>query len=206
MLERFPKPFETVYRHAPLGVPLHAVMPSVTPVCFASMWTGAQPEAHGIRKYEKPVLTCDTIYDALIRAGRKPVIIAVANCSMERIFRDRPMDYYAEPNDDAVMARAFEILEARKHDFVIVYQIGYDGTSHKTHPYSDEAIGQMHRKIENFAAVADKMNTCWKGLRRMISFNPDHGNHTNLADGRGTHGMDIPQDMDVHHFFGFRRD
>ena len=31
----------------PLQVPLHAVFPPVTPVCFASIFTGAAPAIHG---------------------------------------------------------------------------------------------------------------------------------------------------------------
>ena len=50
-----------------LEVRYETVMPSVTPVCFGTMYTGAQPEVHGIRRYEKPVIKIDTIFDVLIR-------------------------------------------------------------------------------------------------------------------------------------------
>ena len=36
--------FLPVLRHAPLALPMQSVMPSVTPVCFASMYTGALPD------------------------------------------------------------------------------------------------------------------------------------------------------------------
>lgn len=65
-----------------IEVPLTTVMPSVTPVCFGTMYTGAQPAVHGIRKYEKPVITIDTLFDALIRAGKKPALITYAKCSL----------------------------------------------------------------------------------------------------------------------------
>ena len=68
--------FLPVLRHAPLALPMQSVMPSVTPVCFASMYTGALPDVHGIQAYVKPVLTCDTLFDAAIRAGRKPAIVS----------------------------------------------------------------------------------------------------------------------------------
>ena len=57
--------------HSELELPMCTVMPSVTPVCFGTMYTGAQPAVHGIRKYEKPVIRIDTLFDALIRAGKK---------------------------------------------------------------------------------------------------------------------------------------
>ncbi|NLB41411.1 MAG: hypothetical protein GX815_03990 [Clostridiales bacterium] len=67
-------------------------MPSVTPVCFDTLYTGAQPEVHGIQKYEKLVIKIDSLFDALIRQGKKPVIIVETNCSMSKIFLERDMD------------------------------------------------------------------------------------------------------------------
>ena len=64
LIRSYPKAFEPVARHAPTSVEACAVMPSVTPVCFASMFTGAPPDTHGIRKSERPTLTCDTLFDA----------------------------------------------------------------------------------------------------------------------------------------------
>lgn len=32
-----------------IEIPFSTVMPSVTPVCFATVYTGAQPEIHGIQ-------------------------------------------------------------------------------------------------------------------------------------------------------------
>ena len=44
-------------------LPLDCVMPSVTPVCFGTMYTGAQPDIHGIKGYKKPVIQIDTIFE-----------------------------------------------------------------------------------------------------------------------------------------------
>ena len=89
-----------------LPVPLRTVMPSVTPVCFGTMYTGAQPSVHGIQKYEKPVIKLDSIFDALIRAGKKPIILATTNCSMSKIFLERDMDYFIGKNINEVKAEA----------------------------------------------------------------------------------------------------
>ena len=67
--EKYAPVFNKVKSRTGIEVPLAAVMPSVTPVCFATMYTGAQPAIHGIQQYEKPVITIDTLFDALIRAG-----------------------------------------------------------------------------------------------------------------------------------------
>ena len=61
------------------------------------MYTGAQPEVHGIRKYEKPVIRIDTLWDALVRAGKKAAIVADNKCSMGKL------DAY-DDCEEAVMA------------------------------------------------------------------------------------------------------
>ena len=66
--EKYPQLCEELKKKAELEVPLCSVMPSVTPVCFGTMYTGAQPSVHGISAYEKPVITIDTIFDQLIAA------------------------------------------------------------------------------------------------------------------------------------------
>ncbi|MEG2457007.1 MAG: alkaline phosphatase family protein, partial [Clostridia bacterium] len=73
--EKYYNKFELVRKHAPLEVKMLSVVPPKTPVCFASIYTGATPEEHGICHYEKPVLKIDTLFDALIRAGKKPCIV-----------------------------------------------------------------------------------------------------------------------------------
>ena len=74
--EKYPHLMKEAIAKTELPVPFCTVMPSVTPVCFGTMYTGAQPCVHGIQKYEKPVIKIDTLFDALIRAGKKPAIVS----------------------------------------------------------------------------------------------------------------------------------
>ena len=60
--------FEKAVLCSSIQIPLLSIMPSVTPVCFASMYTGAMPNVHGIQAYEKPVLRTDTVFDAFLQA------------------------------------------------------------------------------------------------------------------------------------------
>ena len=87
--EKYPQLLAEATKYTSLELPFCTVMPSVTPVCFGTMYTGAQPAVHGIQKYEKPVITIDSIFDALIRAGKKPAIVAETNCSMSLIYLER---------------------------------------------------------------------------------------------------------------------
>ena len=57
--------FPRVKAVAGLQVESVCVMPSVTPVCYGSIFTGTPPAVHGIRKYERPVLKVETLFDVM---------------------------------------------------------------------------------------------------------------------------------------------
>ena len=65
---------------------------------------------HGIRKYEKPVITIDTIFDSLIRSGKKGVIVAQEKCSLAMIFLEREMDYFIYNTVEEVNAKAAQVI------------------------------------------------------------------------------------------------
>ena len=197
--------FQKVLDHAYLDVPMRSVYPPVTPVCFASMFTGAMPDCHGIGRYEKPVLQCDTLFDALIRAGKKVAIVAVEGCSISLIFRNRVMDYFVEPYDTEVTGRTIQLIEQDRHDFILAYNQEYDDTLHRTTPNSVEAIQALKNNIDNFDKIAQACEVHWKGHNRLIMFTPDHGAHIDPTSGKGMHGEDIPEDMLVNHFYACRQ-
>ena len=202
LTKRYPKPFQTVEQYAPLGVRLCSIIPPKTPVCFASMFTGSLPEVHGIKLYEKPVLKCDTIFDAFIRAKKKVAIIAVEDSSIDLIFRERKVDYYTEKYDKEVTIRTLELLEKADYDLMIFYHQEYDDMLHATTPISDEAIKAMNNHIDSFEAIAKSFNENWSDYNRLITFSPDHGSHIDLETGKGTHGNNNPEDMIIQHSFG----
>src|SRR5690606_5858086 len=115
---RFPEQRDRVTKCCPQRVDVSAVVPPRTPVCFASLFTGAPPEVHGIRRYERPVVTCDTLFDVLVRCNRRVAIVAVRNSSIDIIFRDRPLDYFSEPYDQEATDRALHVLESAVHDLI----------------------------------------------------------------------------------------
>ena len=48
--EKYPTLFTNVKNCTDIEIPLLSPMPPVTPVCFSTIYTGAQPEVHGIQK------------------------------------------------------------------------------------------------------------------------------------------------------------
>lgn len=99
---RYPDAIAPVVQQAPYAVTLRAMVPSLTPVCYASMFSGVTPDIHGIRKYEKPILTVETLFDLLPIAGKRVAIVAVKDSSIDRIFRGRPIAYFSEQDDAQV--------------------------------------------------------------------------------------------------------
>ena len=85
--------FLPVLRLFPLALPMQSVMTSVTPVCFLRCTPALCRMSTAFRRI-KPVLTCDTLFDAAIHAGRKPAIVSTCGDSISKIFLDRPMDYF----------------------------------------------------------------------------------------------------------------
>ena len=128
-----------VANNTDLAVPLCSVMPSVTPVCFGTMYTGAQPAVHGIQKYEKPVIRIDTLFDAMLRAGKRVALITYGKCSLSRIYLERDMDYFIYPTVEEANAKAAELLLKDEYDFYVFYNTNYD--------YLDYTVSNDHKHI-----------------------------------------------------------
>ena len=195
--------FAPVRAAAPRAVALRSMVPPKPPVCFASMFTGALPQAHGIEGPVRPVLTCDTLFDAATRAGRNVALVAVKDSSIDLIFRNRSLDYFSETYDREVTARTRELLAADRHDLVVAYNQEYDDCLHRTTSRSESALVAVRHHVAAFAALAQTAARAWRSYPYAVMFCPDHGAHD--ADGRGTHGDDIPEDMELTHFFGPER-
>jgi hypothetical protein len=198
----YAKLFAGVERAAPIEVEMKSVLPTYTPVCFSSMFTGAQPDVHGIRKYEKPVLTCDTIFNALTRAGKKTAIVAVKNSSIDLVFRNREIDYYTEEYDPQVEERALKLIETENYDFILAYHQEYDDLMHASTPRDPKALEAFRRHLKSFETLASAFNKRYAYVNRVIAFTPDHGTHIDPATGKGSHGTDSPEDVNVNHFWG----
>ncbi len=198
-IEARPALLERIRNAAPLACGLRSTLPAITPVCFTSMFTGARPEVHGIRAPERPVLKTDTVFDALLRAGFKIAIIAVRGSSIDRMFRERDVDYSSEKYDTEVVDRTLEMIERNRHNLIVSYVQEYDDSLHSSTHDSPEAEAAAERHVAQFERLADGVERHWSQYHRAMAFTPDHGAHA--ADGKGTHGDDIPEDTELLHFW-----
>ncbi len=204
LYEKYADLLSSMIENTDLKIPMKSVMPSVTPVCFASMYTGVIPEIHGIRKYEKPVLKIDTLFDELIKAGKKCAIVSDTNASMSKIFLEREMDYFIFDTIEEINQKAVELIKEDQYDFIAVYNANYDSTMHKYGPESEEALDVLKKNSEDFTVLVNTARLAWKSHNVFYGFCPDHGCHE--IDGNcGSHGLDMDEDMNVIHAYGWQK-
>ncbi len=198
--EKYPQLFGEVAKRSELALPLCTVMPSVTPVCFGTMYTGVQPEVHGIRKYEKPVIKTDSLFDAMIRAGKKCAIVAENKCSMSMIYLEREMDYYIYDTIEEVNAKACELIVRDEYDFIAVYNGNYDSFMHRHAPESIEALCEARANSEIFGTFSVLIDRHWGKHNTLVGFAMDHGCHE-IDGGLGSHGLDMEEDLNIVHLY-----
>ena len=198
--EKYPAFFVQADDRTEIKLPYQTVMPSVTPVCFGTMYTGAQPVVHGIQKYEKPVIKIETIFDSLIKAGKKVAIVAVTKCSIANIFLERELDYYIYPSYEEVNAKAAELILKDEHDFIVVYNGNYDSCMHKTGPEAAQALGELRANVRTFGMFSEMIAQQWKKHNALVGFAMDHGCHE-IDEGSGSHGLDMEEDLNIVHLY-----
>lgn len=206
--KKYPEYFCDVKRQTDVEIYLSAVMPSVTPVCFGTMYTGAQPKVHGIQKYEKPVITIESIFDALIAAGKKPALVSYGTSSLSRIFLERDMDYYQfeDGGISVVNAKAMELILRDEHDFIVIYNGNYDSVMHKNGPESARSLAELRVNDHIFSCISEMIKMHWKNHNTLVGFAMDHGCHE-IDGGCGSHGLDMPEDMNIVHLYkGYSRE
>lgn len=201
---KYPEMFEPVLRNTQLTVPMCAVMPAVTPVNFATMYTGALPEVHGIRVYEKPIVRTDTLFDAALRSGKRTALISLYDVgTMTNIFKERNLDYYVANSDSESEAVTHRLIHEDRHDFISTYVMDYDFIQHRKGPEAPESLTALRAHTDRFARLADHIRCEWSSHNTLIIFTTDHGNHAVDPTGsKGDHGDDIPEDRNVLHFWG----
>lgn len=215
LYQDYPDAFEPVLRHTHLTIPLRSVMPSVTPVCFGTMYTGAEPAIHGIQEYSKPIIKIDSFFDAALRAGKKVALIATPTCSLANIFQGRDVDYYLLAKEGEIIEKAQQLIAQDEYDVICVYTYMFDTLNHRNGPEHPETLNALYRQGQFFDILVSTVKRCWKQHNTLVSFSPDHGVHEVVPYGselnskgnpvRGHHGSDRAQDLNILHYMGIVR-
>ncbi len=203
LYQKYTENFFSAMLCSDVAVPMLSVMPSVTPVCFASMYTGVQPQEHGIMKYEKPVLTSETLFDCLIKADRRVAIVSTARDSISMIFLEREMDYFIYETVDEINKKAIKLIDEDKYDVIVIYNGNYDAVMHRNGPESEKAMSTLQENIEFYGELVCQIHKKWQNHNVFYGFMPDHGCHE-IDGGLGSHGLEMQEDMNIIHFYGIK--
>lgn len=201
LYKKYPERFTDAKDCSDTALNIRSVMPSVTPVCFASMYTGLMPENHGIQKYEKPVLKVDTMFDYLIKAGKKVAIVSTKGDSISKIFLERNMDYYIYGHKTRVNRKAEQLIKDRKYDVLVIYNPDYDSNMHALGPENPRTLKHLDQNVRTYKNFIKIIKNTYTNETVFYGFCPDHGCHE-IDGNRGSHGLDMEEDMNVIHFYG----
>lgn len=199
--QKYTNLFAPVYMHTSLSIPMLSTVESVTPVSHASMYTGLDPAQHGIQTYTRPQLTVDTLFDVLLREGKRVAIVAQADSTFLHIFAGRNLDYFEEPNGLAVQERALELIEKDIYDVISIHTFDYDNAAHAFGPESKQGLNAISLEAQGFDRIARLLKEKNDGKKTLLTYSPDHGQHL-VPGGTGSHGSKMIEDMNVVHFFG----
>lgn len=199
--QKYTNRFAPVYQNTSLAIPFCSTIESYTPVAHASMYTGLDPEGHGICTYVRPQLTCSTLFDLWIEAGKKVAIVAMTDSTFLHIFKGRDLEYFECKNSVEIQEKALELIESDRYDVISIHTFEYDDAAHAYGPESREGLNAISIEAEGFARIAEALKK-FRGLHRMLlTYSPDHGQHL-VAGGVGAHGSKMIEDMNILQFFG----
>ena len=198
--EAYRESFAPITKEATCNLEMLSVYPPVTPVCFASMYSGLEPNRHGIMTYTKPVLKCTTIFDLLPESGKKCAIVSTANDSISEIFLNRNIDYFIYKTKEECNKNAMSLIKEDKYDLIVLYNGNYDWAMHRFSPEGRPSIKALKENIKTYCLIREEIKTQWKGHKTALAFAPDHGCHR-MYKILGTHGERIAKDMNIRHFW-----
>ena len=198
--QKYTNLFAPVYQHTSLSVPFLSTVESVTPVAHATMYTGLDPEGHGIQTYVRPKLECETLFDVWLKAGKKVAIVAQDDSTFLHIFAGRNLDYFEASNAVGVQEIALKLIESDEYDVISIHTFDYDNAAHAFGPESKQALNAVNLEAEGFHHIAEALKKN-PGHRTLLTYSPDHGQHP-VIGGTGQHGSKQIEDMNIVHFFG----
>lgn len=200
--EKYKERFRGMEQRLTLRLPMLSVIPPVTPVCFASMYSGLLPEMHGIMKYEKPVLKVKTVFDEMAWENRRAAIVSTGGDSISKIFLGREMDYYIYPTKQECNRKALTLIEEDTYELIVLYNGDYDYYMHRFTPEGKRPLRALDENLETCCDMYDAVKRHWNKHNSVVAFAPDHGCHRAHLF-LGSHGINEPCDMNIMHFYGF---
>ncbi len=181
--------------HARRSVILRAVLPSITPVNFATMVAGAALDGHGVRTYNHD-FEGETLFDVVRRAGGRSAAVGIVGYTGSKLL-GRYADVVGtaqEHSDDAVATKIIEIVEADPPQFLIAQLGVVDDVFHAYGPSASDVVPMLRDTDARLKRLVEFLKPKDYG----VIITSDHGQHDienpTPQGKRGSHGTDSDQD------------
>ena len=180
--------------HAKHSLIISSVMPSITPVNFATMVTGADAAGHGVGSLHDD-FTCETLFDVVRRTGGKSAGIGLEGYTGSELL-GRFADIWGNcgrGTDDDIADTILEIADGAQPEFVIAQLGKVDDVFHQHGPSSASVVPMLQATDRRLKLLAEGLGRLGYGLLVLA----DHGHHDVDEPSlglKGTHGTDCPED------------
>lgn len=171
------------------GIVLRGVMPTITPVNFATIISGATPDVHGIQNF-KMDFQCESLFDVVRAHGNKSAGVGRKGYTGSELL-GRFADYWGTAHsktDDEVEEIALQFASQHQPQFMIVQFGATDELFHRHGPSSPELRPVVREMDERLRRTVAELQS--RGYAIIIT--ADHGQHD--VEGRGSHGSDADED------------
>ncbi len=176
-------------RHSQRSVVLRAIMPTITPVNFAAMVSGATREVHGIGAFTDN-FTCETLFDIARARGAASAGIGQKGWTGSELL-GRHADYWgkAESNTDAEVEQlTLDLATEHQPEFLIVQVGNTDEVFHRHGPSSPEVAPAVREMDARLRRITEGLLALGYG----VILNADHGQHD--TETGGSHGTESDED------------
>jgi predicted AlkP superfamily pyrophosphatase or phosphodiesterase len=181
--------------HTQNSITLHSVMPSITPVNFATMVTGTDLAGHAVHTF-KDNFACETLFDVVRKANGKSAGVGLAGytgCELLGRFADI-WGNAGDGSDDAVADMVIEIADSAGPEFLIAQFGRVDDVFHKYGPSSSSVVPMLKATDARLKRLVEHLRPLGYGIVILA----DHGQHDvvepSMKGLKGSHGTDMPED------------
>ena len=181
--------------HARNSLVLRSVMPSITPVNFATMITGTDQNGHGIHTFNDN-FACETLFDVVRKANGSSAGVGLDDCTGCKLL-GRLADICGKAgleSDDGVADKIIEIADKDQPEFLIAQLGKVDYFFHKYGPSSPSVVPMLKGTDTRLKRLVEHLKPLGYGIIILA----DHGQHDaiNPAPGehKGLHGTDASED------------
>jgi predicted AlkP superfamily pyrophosphatase or phosphodiesterase len=184
--------------HARNSITLRSVMPSITPVNFATMVSGTDLAGHGVHS-RKDDFACETLFHVVRKAkGRSAGVGLDGYTGSELLGRCADISGNAgDGSDDAVADKIIEIADRDGPEFLIAQLGRVDDVFHRYGPSSSSVVPMLKETDVRLARLVEHL----KPLGYGVVILSDHGQHDvtepSIGGYKGSHGTDRPEDCPV---------